>query len=303
MTAETPPIRPPRTGRLRLWARRLVWIAAIVYLIAGILVFAFQDMMVFPGAQTQGTAEAIIYPTPGVEVLHLTAHDGTPIVAMFAPALTDAGQPAANRASAPTVLFFYGNGMCASQCENLLAYFRNLDCNVIIPDYPGYGMSGGKVSEQGCYAAADAAYDALLARTDVDPHRFIAAGWSLGGAVAIDLASRRPVMALATFSAFTSMRAMAGRIVPWLPTAALLKYRFDNQVKIAGLKVPIFMAHGDDDTLIPSSMMDQLHAAARSPVTAVHVPGAGHADIFEVGVDSTMERLKSFIDAVNAGQN
>ena len=62
----------------------------------------------------------------------------------------------------------------------------------------GAGMSDGQASEAGCYATADAACEHLLDRPEVDGRRIIAAGWSLGSGVAIDLASRRPVAGLAT---------------------------------------------------------------------------------------------------------
>jgi hypothetical protein len=44
----------------------------------------------------------------------------------------------------------------------------------------------------------------------------VAAGWSLGGGVAIDLAHRRPVHGMVVLSAFTSVE-MAHRLVPLVP--------------------------------------------------------------------------------------
>ena len=70
---------------------------------------------------------------------------------------------------------------------------RDLGLNVLIYDYPGYGTSSGSPSEENAYAAIDAAYDYLQTEKDVDPKRIILHGRSLGGAVAADLASRRPV--------------------------------------------------------------------------------------------------------------
>ena len=72
-------------------------------------------------------------------------------------------------------------------------HFRRLGANVMIPDYVGYGLSGGSPSEAGCYATADTAYEHLKGRKDVDPGKIVAAGWSMGGGVAVDLAARRPV--------------------------------------------------------------------------------------------------------------
>jgi pimeloyl-ACP methyl ester carboxylesterase len=54
--------------------------------------------------------------------------------------------------------------MCANDCWDNFSKWRKLGYNVMIPDYLGYGMSGGKPSEAGCRATADAAYDWLVAR-------------------------------------------------------------------------------------------------------------------------------------------
>jgi pimeloyl-ACP methyl ester carboxylesterase len=91
----------------------------------------------------------------------------------------------------PTVIFFYGNGACLAYMGEVFNGFRRLGMNVLVPEYPGYGMSGGKPTEKGFYAAADAGYDYLAQRPDIDHDRIDAAGWSMGSAVAVDLASRR----------------------------------------------------------------------------------------------------------------
>ena len=142
-----------------------------------------------------------------------------------------------------------------SFCTDEMQRFRRLGVNVIVPDYLGYGMSGGRASEAGCYAAADAAYDYLLTRPDVDRHKLIASGWSLGGAVAIDLAHRRPISRLITISTFTTLRNMA----PECPISiGLLRYQFDNLAKLPEIYCPTLIIHGSIDTLVPASMAPRL---------------------------------------------
>jgi pimeloyl-ACP methyl ester carboxylesterase len=166
-------------------------------------------------------------------------------------------------------------------------------------DYEGYGMSEGTPSESGCYASADAAYEYALTRKEVDPHRIIAVGWSLGGAVAIDLASRKPMMGLATFSAFTSIFDMSKVIAPDVPAAMALNSRFDNLAKIRSITCPIFLAQGTKDPLVPPQMLDRLRAAANAKVTTVRVEGAGHNDVFQYD-DSLYDRFKTFVDQLQS---
>ena len=120
-----------------------------------------------------------------------------------------------------------------------------MDTAVLIFDYPGYGRSGGRPSEAGCYAAADAAHDWLTAAGRVPAGRVIVLGRSLGAGVAVDLACRRPVRALVLYSPFTSFPDLAQEKCRWLPTRRLVQNRFDNLAKIGGVRGPVFIAHGN----------------------------------------------------------
>ena len=147
---------------------------------------------------------------------------------------------------------------------------------VLIFDYPGYGRSGGRPSEAGCYAAADAAHDWLTAPGRVAVGRVILLGRSLGAGVAVDLACRRLVRALVLYSPFTSFPDLAQEKCRWLPTRRLLRNRFDNLGKINGVRGPVFIAHGTADTLVPVHHGERLHAAASGPKRFLPLPGRGH---------------------------
>jgi uncharacterized protein len=250
-------------------------------------------MLVFPGASTQG--RAVLAPGADYELIPLQTPDGTRIVAEFGGALTRGGKPAEDPSHAPTVIFFYGNGSCAAYMAEEFWRLRQMGANVIMPDYPGYGMSGGKPSEGGFYAAADATYDYVAHRPGIDAARIVAVGWSMGGAVAIDLAARRRVAALETISTFTSLPAVAHATVPWLPVRLILRSRFDNLAKIAAVACPIFIAHGIEDNIVPPPMAGQLAAAAKDNVRPYMVAGAGHNDVFETGGDALWAAMRAGI--------
>ena len=133
----------PRARRILL---RLLRIGLLVYL-ALILVFSqLQESLLFPGTRTQGTADAALRPSPGTgeKVLEIKSADGTKLAGLFAPARLPGGAADPDAASRPTLLFFYGNGMSAADCGGFALWFpKALAVNVLIPDYPGYGESGG----------------------------------------------------------------------------------------------------------------------------------------------------------------
>jgi uncharacterized protein len=287
-------VRKPR----RRWWWRILRVGLLVYLGVALIVFFLQTYLILPGAATQGQRDAELSPSGRYELLNLRADDGQKIAALFGTALDADGQNLPAAPGHPTLIYFYGNGACIAYSTDVFDHFRRLGFNVIVPEYEGYGMSGGKPSKAGCYAAADAAYDYLLTRNDVDPKKIVATGWSVGAAVAVDLADRRPIAGLAIFCPFTTMHDMAHKLIPWLPTSLLLRHRFDNLAKIPKISCPMLIANGTHDSIVPPTMSDRLAAAARTRVTRYRVEGADHNDIFDVGGQELLEQIKQFVDGL-----
>jgi len=281
--------------RVRRWLKRIGRLVLFAYLGLCIVIYALQTKMIFPGAASQGQKHAVVRPGANEELVHLKLADGTPIVALFGRALGADGSPLPDEKDRPTILYFYGNGMCLADCAAEFRKFQRLGANVMIPDFAGYGMSGGQPSAAGVYATADAAFEHLLTRADVNPRKIYVAGWSLGAAGAVHLAAEKPVAGLITLSAFTSLRDMAHGLLPFLPTSLLLKHHLENEQTIARVNCPILIFHGCHDSIIPFWMSERLENAAKAPVTRIAIDDADHNDIFEVGEEQIYPRVKAFI--------
>jgi hypothetical protein len=271
------------------------------YLGFAAVMFSLQCRIIFPGHDTQGQHFAEVHPRPGTELVRLKTQQGVPIVALYGSAMTPDGRPDPLASERPTLLYFYGNAMCLKHAERDFEHFRRLGLNVLIPEFVGYGMSGGSPSERGCQATADAAYDYLVKTQAVPPERIVVGGWSLGGAVAVDLASRKLVAGLIMFCTFTSGVDMAHRIVPVLPASLLLRHRFDSLRKIPRVTCPILMGHGRDDRIVPFEMGQRLAAAAEAPVTTLWIDGADHNDFFDVVGRRVDEAIAHFIGSLRTG--
>ncbi len=240
------------------------------YLAILVLLLCLEDRLLYlPGSAEQWFAPPAGLPVQEVE---LTSRDGNRIGAWWS-------APAGWRPADGAVLFSHGNGGNLSHRGRALRPWHDeMRLAVLLYDYPGFGRSSGTPSEAGCYAAADAAYDWLVEAQKVPGERILLYGGSLGGAIATDLASRRPHRALVLVSAFTSFPDMAQKQYPWLPGRWLVHNRFDNMGKIASCHGPVFITHSRSDGLIPFAQAERLFAAAGEPKVLVPMEGHPHND-------------------------
>ncbi|MDG3003360.1 alpha/beta hydrolase [Paludisphaera mucosa] len=274
------PPAPTTVVRLFRLAKRFLLLTGLILLGFFAALYAFQASLIFPGSSSQGKPESVVRAGVGEELVKLPTPGGQ-VVALFSPAQDPDGMPLADAASRPALVFFYGNAMCLAYSSLELDRFRRLGLNVIIPDYLGYGMSGGKPSEVGCRQTAEACYEFLRSR-GFPAERIVVGGWSLGGAVAIDLASRRTVGGLFAFSTFTSVRGMSRTFFPLPPPAFLFIDKFDSLSKIPKLTCPILLGHGRRDPLVPFRMFERLAAAAKSPPARLVIDQAEHNDFLDL---------------------
>lgn len=190
-----------------------------------------------------------------------------------------------------TVLYFHGNGGTLGGMDQM-DRIHALGFSVLVISYRGYGKSeGGFPSESQVYADAEAAWNYLTQTRNIPPRQITIYGYSIGGAVAIDLAVKHPeARALITQSTFTSLRDVAGKN-PYFrifPLEIILTQRFNSIEKVRSLKMPAFFIHGDADDLVPPAMSQVLYDATPTPKQLLFIPGANHND-----AEFTLEHLES----------
>jgi fermentation-respiration switch protein FrsA (DUF1100 family) len=185
-------------------------------------------------------------------------------------------------------LFLHGN---AGNITHRVRHIREITAAgsaVLMLDYRGYGKSEGRPTERGLYADAEAGYEYLrkLGRP------IVAHGESLGTAVAVDLAARRPCAGVILEAPFTSARAMAARVLPVI--GPLLIFSYDSRSKIQRVNAPLLIVHGDRDSIVPIELGRALFESAREPKTFWSVPGGDHNDLVEAAGPRYRERLREF---------
>jgi uncharacterized protein len=175
------------------------------------------------------------------------------------------------------VLFAHGNaGNVSHRADRLRLLQRDMHVSVMTFDYRGYGRSEGVPSESGVLRDARAARKWLAERTGVQEQSIVMMGESLGGGVAVDLASKDGARGLILESTFTSLPDVAQQHVPYLPAKFLMRNRLNSIAKIRDYHGPLLIAHGDADQLIPIEHAKRLLDAAPGPKQLVVIPGADH---------------------------
>lgn len=176
---------------------------------------------------------------------------------------------------------FHGNGGNISNRLEKARALRAMGFSVLLFDYRGYGKSPGRPSERGLYADGEAAALEAARRAGGDWGKVAYYGESLGCAVALETALRRPPGALVLDSPFTSTVAMGRIVLPFLPVEHMVRQRYDNLAKVGRLKAPLLVLHSPDDEVIPSAMGQLLWAAAPEPKRFVETRGDHNGGFLE----------------------
>jgi fermentation-respiration switch protein FrsA (DUF1100 family) len=195
------------------------------------------------------------------------------------------------------VLFCHGNGgSLGTWGEALRTLHDRVGVTAMAFDYRGYGRSQGVPTEEGILADARAARRWLAQRAGVSENEIVLMGRSLGGAVAIDLATDG-ARGLIVESTFTSMPEVGHAMFPWLPMRTVMQTRFNSIKKIRKYHGPLLQSHGTADRLLPYSMGLQLFQAANEPKKFVSIPGGDHQD---PQTPEYYAALDAFLDSLDA---
>jgi fermentation-respiration switch protein FrsA (DUF1100 family) len=281
-------VNPPQnTWRNSLYGRvwRLGRAFIVLYLLISLSMMFLERWLVYPA------------PPPGAgdwnatwlahEDVWFNAADGTRLHGWFVP----------HSNSKRAVLYCHGNGEHIAFNAELAASLRDtLDASVFLFDYRGYGRSDGRPNEAGCIADGHAAQLWLAERVGIKPEDVILMGRSLGGAIAVALASSNGAQALVLENTFSSMPDIAANLYPWLPVRWVMKNRYDSLSRIKDYAGPVIQSHGAADSLVPIGAARALFAAApTSQKQWFEFDGLDHNSEYPSGYHSD---LRLFLDRV-----
>ncbi|MBL9066116.1 MAG: alpha/beta hydrolase [Sphingopyxis sp.] len=239
----------------------------LVQLLLGLFVFALivaamlytqQRRMIFPAPLDYPRAAL-----PGFRLVHTETEDGLRLSAFYRPAAP----------GKKTILFFHGNGDNMRGAIEATRGPAAAGHGLMLVEYRGYGGNPGSPGEAGFYRDGAAAMRWLDA-AGVAPRDIVVVGNSIGSGPATEIALRHEVAALMLVSGFSDLPSVVQRQVPFVPRW-LVRDRFDNGAKLGRVKAPVFLMHGDADTLVTPDNLDRL-VQARRDATVARLAGVGH---------------------------
>ena len=147
------------------------------------------------------------------------------------------------------VLYFHGNRNNITRYADYASNFTKHGYEVWMPDYPGFGKSTGKFSEERIYVVADTLYNLLSKEIGAD--QIIIYGRSLGTGVASQLASVKPCKQLILETPYCSIPGLFADVFPLYPAERIIHFQFPVSEYLKNVQAPVSIFHGTIDEVIP----------------------------------------------------
>jgi pimeloyl-ACP methyl ester carboxylesterase len=174
------------------------------------------------------------------------------------------------------VLYFHGNRGNINRYAPAASLFTKNNYEVWMIDYPGYGKSTGKRTEQGLYDDALLFYN--MAHSKMSSDSIILYGRSLGSGIAAQLASRRDCKRLILEAPYYSMNKLAAYYFFMFPTKFFVKYELPTYSYIENVQAPVTIFHGTGDGVIPYKHA-RLLAEHNKKTELVSIEKGGHNNL------------------------
>lgn len=276
---------------MNLFRRSLLIVSVLIfvgYAVAVGAMFFMQRSLLFDTTDTGALASDGALAIEGSTRITIQTSDGERLAGWYVP--PQAGQP--------VFLFLHGK---KGELERRTERWRQISrkgAGVLAFSYRGFPGSTGQPTEAGLNLDAQAAYGWLRER---HPARDIVLhGFSLGTGVAVTLATGVEARALVLEAPFTAMTDVAAERYPWIPVGLLMLDQFRSSERIDRVKMPVLIAHGDQDPTVPYAQAQRLYERAGEPKTFVSMAGSDHNSLVR---DGLYDHIWAFLSAMAEQQS
>jgi fermentation-respiration switch protein FrsA (DUF1100 family) len=195
-------------------------------------------------------------------------------------------------------------------------YQEHFNCHLLMPDARGHGQSEGRYIGFGWHERKDVQrwIDWSIERIGLDSH-VVLYGISMGGATMLMTSGEQlpeQVKCIIADCAYTSTRDILAYQLkqmyklpafPFINLTSLVcrlraGYSFHEASalkQVGQTQKPILFIHGQDDTFVPTEMVDRLYDSCHADKEKWIVPRAGHALSYFADQKAYVERVEQFI--------
>ena len=241
-------------------------ILSSVYIAGGLILYLIQDLLLFH-PQPLSRTHTFAFEHPFEEMNIPVEGRNLNLVKFLTPA---------NKKG--IVLYFHGNMRNIERYAPVATLFTKQGYELWMMDYPGFGKSTGKRTEQNMYADALLVYD--LAAKEQAPQNLIIYGRSMGTGIAAYLSMHRESRHLLLETPYYSIEALARYYIPIYPVKSLMNYELPNYQYLQGAKAPVTIYHGTEDEVVPYK--HSLRLKQEHPGITLHtIPGGRHNNLID----------------------
>lgn len=146
------------------------------------------------------------------------------------------------------IFYLHGNAGSLDSWGKIAKTYTDLNHDIFILDYRGFGKSEGKTtSQKQLFSDNQIAYNEL--KTRYDESNIIIMGYSIGTGMASKLASTNNPKLLILEAPYYSFKDLMNHSYPVFP-AFLLKYKLPTNEYLKSCNAPVIIFHGNQDEVI-----------------------------------------------------
>ena len=247
---------------MKKWAINILKGIGILYLLMCGLMFFFQEKMIF-FPQVLDINYTFEFEQE-FEEINIITEDQKHLHGLLFPSENSRG----------LVYYLHGNGGSLAGWGRVAKTYTDLNYDVFLLDYRGYGKSEGKIqSEAQMYQDVQSAYRQLL--KSYKEESIVVIGYSIGTGPAAQLASTNSPGMLILQAPYYSLTDMMRHTYKFIPSF-LLKYKFNTSKYVQECEPPIVLFHGDADELIYYESSVKLKQLIKPTDILITLEGQGH---------------------------
>lgn len=175
------------------------------------------------------------------------------------------------------IFYLHGNAGSLRSWGSVAKTYTELNYDIFVLDYRGYGKSEGKINgQEQLFDDIQKVYNELKKQYTED--KIVVLGYSIGTGLASKIASTNKPKLLILQAPYYSLIDMMKHTFPIIPTF-ILKYKLETNKYLKDCQMPVVIFHGNQDEVIYYGSSLKLKNELKKSDTLITLNGQGHNGI------------------------